>query len=328
MILCGDIGGTGTRLAHFRRGRPLEPVGLVTYPSRSAADLQALLTTHLATAAHPVEVACFAIAGPIVGGRVETTNLPWVVDAAELGAHLDGVPVLLLNDLEALAHGVGLLSAERLAVLNTGRAVSAANAAVIAAGSGLGEAGLMWDGTRHLPFASEGGHADFAPRSERELALLRHLLGRFDHVSYERLLSGSGLVRIFEFLRDAEGYAVPAPLAAALGASDPAVAISTAALAGTAPIAAAALDLFARIYGAEAGNLALKLKALAGVYVGGGIAPRILAKLADGSFRDAFVAKGRFRALLADIPVHVVLDQHAGLYGAARYADTQLDAVC
>jgi glucokinase len=212
----------------------------------------------------------------------------------------------------------------QLEVLNPGRAVAHANAAVIAAGSGLGEAGLVWDGTRHRPFASEGGHTDFAPRSDRELGLLHHLARRYGHVSYERIVSGPGLVEIVGYLRDVERLAVPAALADALGTDDAAAAISAAALAGGTPIATVALDLFVDVYGAEAGNLALKLKALAGVYVGGGIAPKILPKLRDGTFRAAFVDKGRFGALLADVPVRVVLEQRTGLFGAAAYAATRL----
>ena len=326
MILCGDIGGTKTHLALFGADRPAEPVGLATYASRDAADLGELLARYVPSAREPIEAGCFAIAGPVVDGRVETTNLPWVVEARALSARLGGRPVFLLNDLEALAYGTMLMTDAQLAVLNAGTPAPHANVAVIAAGSGLGEAGLVWDGTRHLPFASEGGHADFAPRSPREAALLHHLAGRYGHVSYERVVSGPGLVNILEYLRNVEGLAVPAALAAALAGADPAAAISSAALAGTAPIAVAALDLFAGIYGAEAGNLALKLKALGGVYVGGGIAPKILPKLRDGAFRAAFVDKGRFGELLAAISVRVVLEPRAGLYGAARYAAMQLGA--
>jgi glucokinase len=175
-------------------------------------------------------------------------------------------------------------------------------------------------------FASYGGHAYFAPRSERETGLLRHLAGRFGHVSYERVVSGPGLVNVFEYLRDGEGLPVPPELAGAVGGDDAAAAITKAALAGTAPIAVTALDLFVGVYGAEAGNLALKLKALGGVFVGGGIAPKILPKLTDGTFRAAFLDKGRFAGLLADVPVQVVLEERAGLFGAARFGAIQTAA--
>ena len=322
MLLCGDVGATTTRLALFHRGRPLEPVGFAAFPSRTAGGLPALVRAYRATAPAPIEAACFAIAGPVLDGRATTTNLPWVVSAADLAAEVEGAPVHLLNDLEALAWAVSLLPPHLLVDVIPGRAVETASVAVIAAGTGLGEAGLLFDGQRRVPVASEGGHADFAPRSEREIALLRFLLRRFPHVSYERLLSGAGLVHLLEFLRDVEMLPVPPALAAALAAGDGAAAITQAGLTGTAPIATAALDLFVAIYGAEAGNLALKLMALGGVYVGGGIAPRILAKLRDGGFREAFLAKGRFRALLTDVPVRIVIDDRAGLFGAAQHAET------
>ena len=326
MIVCGDIGGTKTHLALFHPERPTEPVGLATYASRDAAGLGELLAAYLPSAEGRPEAGCFAIAGPVVGGRVETTNLPWIIEDTNLSARLGDAPVFLLNDLEALAYGVGLVPQSQLEVLNPGKSGARGNMAVIAAGSGLGEAGLVWDGSRHLPFASEGGHTDFGPRSERETSLFRHLAARYGHVSYERLVSGPGLVNIFTYLREVDGLPVPPSLEAALAGGDAAAAISAAALAGAPPIAVAALDLFVGIYGAEAGNLALKLKALGGVYVGGGIAPKILPKLRDGTFRAAFVDKGRFGELLAGIPVRVVLDPRSGLYGAARYAAARLGA--
>jgi glucokinase len=293
--------------------------------SRRVSEFAGLVDRYVQARGEPIEAACFGVAGPVVGDRVAVTNLSWDVDGRALGALLRGVPVLLLNDLEALAYGAGLLPDDRLAVVNPGRA-RAGNRAVIAAGTGLGEAGLAWDGRRHRPFASEGGHADFAPRSERELALLRFLARRHGHVSWERVVSGPGLVSCFEFLRDDEGMPVPPALATAVAAGDPAAAISAAALAGTTPIASAALDLFVDSYGAEAGNLALKLMATGGVYVGGGIAPKILPRLLAGGFRRAFVAKGRFEGLLADVPVRVVLDPRTALYGTAHHAAGTLAA--
>jgi glucokinase len=320
MLLCGDIGGTKTTLALFAVDRLHEPLALATYASREAPGLDAIVAGFVARERPRLEAACFGIAGPVLDGRVETTNLPWVVESTALGAELGGVPVYLLNDLEALANGVGLVPETRLATLNAGVPGRTGNAAVIAAGTGLGEAGLAWDGERHVPFASEGGHADFAPRTEQEIALLRHLRQHLGHVSYERVLSGPGLVHIFDFLRDVEGHAEPP------ARGDGPAAITAAALAGHSPIAVAALDLFVSIYGAEAGNLALKLKATAGVYVGGGIAPKILPKLTDGAFRAAFLDKGRFASFLADVPVRVVLEEHVALWGAARHAAARLAA--
>ena len=255
---------------------------------------------------------------------VETTNLPWLIDANALSAGLGGAPVFLLNDLEALAYGIPALREDACVVLNPGLADPAGTIAIVAAGTGLGEGGLLWDGRRHVAIPSEGGHADFAPRNAREIELLRHLLRRWEHVSYERIVSGPGIVNVFEFLRDVEGHDVPAGLAAALADADPAAAITEAALAGGPPIATATLDLFVDVYGAEAGNLALKVKSTGGLYVGGGIAPKILPKLRDGRFRDAFLAKGRFLELLSEITVRVILDENTALYGAALYAAARL----
>jgi glucokinase len=321
MLLCGDIGGTNTRLALFERDRPLVPITLQSYPSREAKNLTDIVRTFLGAHGARIDGASFGIAGPVLDGRVETTNLPWVVRASELSAALGGVPVFLLNDLEALAHGACVAPPEALATVNAGRPGATGNMAVIAAGTGLGEAGILCDGERRVPFASEGGHADFAPRSERQMALLRHLLGRYGHASYERIVSGPGLANLFEFLRDVEGQD-----AGGLGDDADALpaAITAAALAGRPPIAVATVELFVDIFGAEAGNLALKLKATGGVYVGGGIAPRIVSKLTDGRFRDAFCAKGRFEQLLGAVPVKVLLDDKAGLWGAAHHGHTAL----
>jgi glucokinase len=322
MFLCADIGGTHTKLALLRRDARHAIARLETHASAGVDDLGALVAGFVGR--ERIDAASLGIAGPVIGTVVETTNLPWRIDADQLSSVLGGVPVFLLNDLEALAYGIPALADDALAVLNPGVPVPHGTIAVVAAGTGLGEGGLLWDGGRPIALASEGGHADFAPRSDREIALLRHLRGRDDHVSWERVLSGPGILRIFEFLRDVEGQAVPAALADAMAAGDPPAVLTAAALAGGTPIASAVLDVFVRLYGAEAGNLALKLKAVGGVYVGGGIAPKILPKLRDGTFREAFVAKGRFRAFLEAIAVRVIVYEHAALSGAARYAAERL----
>jgi glucokinase len=325
VILCGDLGGTKSDLALFPLAPPFEPVARRTFASREFETAGDVLEAFLGRHAARVSAVCLGVPGPVIGRRSEATNLPWRIDAAALGKRLGGGPVFLLNDLEAYAWGLPLLGSRCFASLQDGAAGAVGNAAVIAAGTGLGEAGLYWDGRSHRPFASEGGHADFAPRSPRDVKLLQYLRARYrDHVSYERIVSGPGLVSVLEFLRDVEGYEVSADLGRAIDAGDPAEAISTAALAGGPPIAVEALDIFARVYGAEAGNLALKLKATGGVYVGGGIAPKILSKLRDGTFVTAFTDKGRFRPLLAAMPVWVVLETRSALYGTARYALEQL----
>jgi glucokinase len=350
MILAGDIGGTSTRLAIFdtegvcrpfhglrvapsdvegRSGESRDhcPVPIVEsrlssrdYPTLGAAIRQFMSSHDLWASA-----ACFGIAGPLVRGRVQTPNLPWVVDAGELARQLRVETVWLINDLEANAYGLEALDDEDFAVLNAGaRDASGGNAAIIAAGTGLGEAGLYWDGRRHRPFACEGGHADFAPRNDREADLLRYLLTRFERVSYERVLSGPGLHNIYQFLRDTGRHAEPPWLTDQMREQSAAAAISRAGLAGTCELCVEALDLFTSFYGAEAGNLALKLMATSGTYVGGGIAPRIVEKLKDGTFMNAFVGKGRMTPLMHSIPVRVVLNDRTALIGAARYAALRL----
>ena len=263
---------------------------------------------------HPAELAAasFAIAGPVRDGRVQVTNLAWEVDAAGLASALALHRVRLLNDLEANAWGLPVLGPDDFHVLNPGAAGATGNAAVCSAGTGLGEAGMYWDGKRHHPFACEGGHADFAPLTKRQEALREHLAARYGHVSYERVCSGPGLVNIYEFLGGSSAADAPE--------------ISEHALAGSDETAAAALDMFVEIYGAEAGNLALKLMATGGVYLGGGIPPRILPKLEDGAFMHCFTAKGRFADLLSAIPVRVILNDRTALMGAALAAEASLGA--
>jgi glucokinase len=228
--------------------------------------------------------------------------------------------VWLLNDLEANAYGIATLAPEDFLTLNEGAPQAEGNAAVIAAGTGLGEAGLYWDGRRHRPFASEGGHASFAPSNTLQVELLRYLLTHFTHVSWERVLSGPGLHTIYTFLRDTGRGIEPAWLSEEIHTGDPAAAISGAALEDRCALCMQALDLFVALYGAEAGNLALKVMATGGVFVGGGIAPKIIEKLKDATFMQAFTAKGRLQPLLETIPVHVILNDQTALYGAARYA--------
>jgi glucokinase len=321
LILAGDIGATNTRLAWFAvADGTLVPGVARTYPSRRHADLGAIVATFLGEAPGRVQHACFGIAGPVREGRVEATNLPWVVDARPLAARLGLDRVLLVNDLEANAWGLAVLPDTDFAVLQPGQAVPTGNAAVISAGTGLGEAGLVWDGRRHRPVASEGGHADWAPQDELQLGLWRFLTAEVGHVSVERVLSGPGLHNIYRFFRDAQGLAEPGWLTDALRSEEPAPLISRVGLEGRAEICVRALGLFVQIYGAESGNLGLRMLATAGVYLGGGIAPRILPALGGRTFLHAFADKGRFRPLLEAIPVRVVLNDQAALLGAARRA--------
>ena len=321
MILAGDIGATNSRLAFFseRSGR-LEPVVEATYPSRDHANLETIVKTFVSLHDLPIDVACFGVAGPVRHGRSDTTNLPWDVDARELARALRLRTVGLLNDLEAHAYGIAMLAPDDFVTLNQGALDASGNAAVIAAGTGLGEAGLYWDGHQHLPFAGEGGHTSFAPSDPLQIELLRFLSHEFGHVSWERVLSGPGLHNIYRFLRDTGRGEEPAWLTGEMQQQDPSAAISHAALAGTSALCRQALDLFVVLYGAEAGNMALKLLATAGVYVGGGIAPKIIQKLTDSTFMDAFVAKGRLKPLLQGIPVRIIMNDKLALLGAARCA--------
>jgi len=317
VVLAGDVGGTNTRLAVFEAtGGALSLRRLDVYPSRDHPSLDAVVADFLAAGRDACEAACFAVAGPVAGRRARTTNLPWEVDADALQARFGIARVRLLNDLEATARGIAELPESAFHTLLPGAADAAGNRAVIAAGTGLGEAGLYWDGTAHLPFASEGGHADFAPASPLETALRDHLAERHGHVSWERVVSGPGLADVHAFLAArGRGPVRPRPGRAA---EDPA-AVVAAARAGD-PGALETVALFVRCFGAEAGNLALKLMATGGVFVAGGMAPRLLPFLRRFDFAEAFLAKGRMRPLLERMPVRVVLDEGAALLGAARAA--------
>ncbi len=321
MILVGDVGGTKTTLAVLDEASgPRRIVREVTLPSQEIDGFEGAVEAFLG-GAPPLRVraACFGVPGPVVDGRCLTTNLPWELDESRLHDAL-GCPVRLLNDLEAAAGGALTLTGDQFLTLQEGRPRPGLHMAMIAAGTGLGEALMIWDGARYRVVPSEGGHVDFAPRDELEVDLLRFLRAEFGHVSYERVLSGPGLHNIYRFLQMRAGHAAPDWLRHRLGSEDPGAVISEAALAGSDPVCAEALDRFISIYGAEAGNLALKAMAAGGVIVGGGIAPRIRARLTGGRFVEAFLAKGRFGTLLAAMPVKVALDPRAPLWGAARVA--------
>jgi len=302
MILAGDIGGTNARLAYFQpQNGHLRLVSERTFPSREHSELGEIVTEFVGSSSSKPDAACFGIAGPVVNGRVETSNLPWVIEQSRLAKqiHLETTDLVPLNHVSGPAVG---------------------NQAVIAPGTGLGEAGLFWDGSRHHVFACEGGHCDFAPQGDLQIELLRFLRARFGHVSYERILSGPGLVNVYEFLRDAGCGKESDEFAVLLSNSDPAAAISRAALDGTEPLAEKALELWIAVYGAETSNLALKTMATGGIFLAGGISPKILPKLTGSVFMDAFHNKGRLRPLVEAVPVQVVTNEKAGLLGAARCA--------
>lgn len=337
MILAGDIGGTKTTLALYDwLTERVEPTREQTFVSADYKSLDEIVEEFLAPPPPPkheagekapeperppkIEAACFGVAGPVIENRSRLTNLPWVVDGPNLGEKFSISRVRLLNDLEATAYGMLVLRSDETESLNAGTPPKTKGAlALIAAGTGLGEAILFWDDTTYKPMPSEGGHCSFAPTSSEEMELLRYLRAQYMHVSYQHVLSGRGLHAIYEFLRDTKRNE-PTWLAEKINVGDPPAIIAEAGLKKQAEIAVQALDLFTTIYGAEAGNLALKVLALDGLYIGGGIAPKILAKLKEGVFMKAFADKGPFKKLLGAIPVRVILNPKAALLGAASVA--------
>jgi glucokinase len=325
-VLAGDIGGTKTALAvyRFEEGRTARLEAEETFPSREYRGLGEIVHEFLGTHGEPLAAAVFGIAGAVLDGEVSATNLPWKLSERRLAGEIGSERVRLLNDLETTAYGALFLGPDELHTLNEG-VPRQTHRAVIAAGTGLGQALLFWDGARHRPAATEGGHAAFAPRDEREMRLLRFLLQHYPRVSWERVLSGRGLFHILEFLRS-EGASLLPELEERLASEDPGAVVGEAGVRGACPTCEAAVDLFVSLYGAQAANLALTTMALGGVYVGGGIVTKLLPKVKSGLFMQAFRDAGRFEPLMRDTPVRVILDPKASLLGAAEAAlDLALD---
>jgi glucokinase len=321
LILAGDIGATKTNLGYFELNKGILKLKKVSsFPSRDYRDLKSILKEFMKDHHAVLQGACFGIAGPINQGFCKATNLPWVVNQAVLMRVLKTKKVSLINDMEATANGIQVLPKKAFALLNPCKPEPKCNIAVLAAGTGLGEGMLLWDGKKYHASGSEGGHADFAPCNKTELDLCRYLFDKFGHSSYERVLSGPGLLNIYQFLKEKKGGQEPAWLTKELAQDDPGLVITENAHDKLNKLCVKTMDLFCAIYGAEAGNLALKLLARGGVYLGGGIAPKILHKLQDGTFKKAFRSKGRFSKFLSKIPVYVILEEKTALYGAAMYA--------
>jgi glucokinase len=321
LILAGDVGGTSTRLAFFEAaGGELTAQAEEHYPSREHKSLTEIVQLFAARYRLSAQRACFGIAGPVLEGRVRTPNLPWTIESAELAGVLGLPGVQLINDLEANTYGIAALKKEDLATLNAGAANPQGAIAVVSAGTGLGESLAYWDGSAHRPLPSEAGHADFAPRSEVEIDLLWYLQDKHGRVSYERVVSGPGLLDIYSFLRDRRYFVEDPAIRAAMQAGGEPAVITRAALDHSCPMCSMALDIFVSVYGAESGNAALRFLATGGVYLGGGIAPRILDRLRGGIFMMAFAAKGRLESLVEKIPVHVILNERTALLGAGRAA--------
>ncbi|MBE3558062.1 MAG: glucokinase [Ktedonobacteraceae bacterium] len=326
MLLAGDIGGTKTSLALFSSRDELHhPLREKTFRCAHYSGIEAIVREFLTGVDAPVSRAVFGVAGPVINGRVKTTNLPWELDERALQNELGIGRVTLLNDLVSIAHALPLLEPSDLHTLNEGETSSQATMAVVAPGTGLGEAFLTWHGSQYSVHPSEGGHTDFAPTNEREIALLHYLLGRYNHVSYEHVCSGIGLPNIYAYLKQSGDFEEPAWLQAQLtGARDhtPVIVQAALQLADPPAICVETLTLFVSILGAEAGNMALKVLATGGVYLGGGMPPRLLPLLKKEHFMHAFQNKGRFKSLLARVPVHVILNPAAALMGAASYGFT------
>jgi glucokinase len=325
MILSGEIGATRTRLAAFAtEGNRLQCVVETTYMSQEHAGLAEILAQFIKTEGIPVHSACFGVAGPVRAGRSKISNLPWTIDSREFAKQLRLNSVGLLNDLEAYAYGIDALESKDFITLSEGSEDAEGNRAVISAKTGLGVAGLYWDGFRHHPFACEGGHADFAPRNELQVELLAYLLKKYGRISCERILSGPGIRNIYDFLRDSGKAEEPAWLRDEISAAhDASPVISRVALEGKAPICDQTLSIFVSVFGAETGNCALRYMSTGGIFIGGIIAAKIEHKMKDPVFMEAFLDKGRMEALLKDMPVKIILNDDCGLIGAARYTLVQ-----
>ncbi len=325
-FLAGDIGATKTVLALVTAaGGARRPVLTRTFLSADYPSLEVIIGEFLAGSSATVERATFGVAGPVIDQRVQITNRLWGVDGRSVGAHLGGVPVHLLNDLEALGHSVLQLQEQDLVMLNAGLRDPHGTIGIVAPGTGMGEGFLVWDGKGHRPCVSEGGHCDFAPNNDVELALLGYLMARFGHVSVERVCSGLGLPNIYAFLRDTSRESAPEWLEKELDtAADATPVIVGAALddARACSIAKRTLGIFVDVLAAEAGSFAVRLLATGGMYLGGGIPPRILGMMRDPRFMSVFLAKGRLRPVLTGVPVFVINNRDAGLLGASQHVLT------
>lgn len=326
MILAGDVGGTKVHLAlyGFDRGQ-LVHVRDERFPAHEYSGLEEIVRKFLEESGTPeITAACFGVPGPVRGGRLRLTNLPWVLDSRELSASLNIVHLFLINDLEANGYGIPELTPEQIFTLNPGDPAGVGNRALVSAGTGLGEGVLVWNGKTHVPMASEGGHCDFAARSAAEVELLAWLMKKLNgRVSFERVVSGQGVTNIYTFLRDVKGMEEPAWLRERMQAEDPNAVIGEVGEAGTNELCAKTLEMFVAAYGAESGNMVLKVLATGGLYVGGGIAPKILKTMRAGAFMQAFTDKGRLSELLIHTPVQVILESRAALMGAAAYAEAR-----
>lgn len=326
MILAGDVGGTKVELAlyGFERGQ-LVHIREERFPAQEFAGLEEIVRRFLLESEAPeITAACFGVPGPVRGGRLRLTNLPWVLDSRELSTSLGIQHLFLINDLEANGYGIPELKADQILTLNEGDPAAVGNRALVSAGTGLGEGVLVWNGKSHMPMASEGGHCDFAARTDLEVELLAYLMKKLGgRVSWERVVSGQGVTNIYRFLRDVKGMPEPAWLQARMAEEDPNAVIGEVGEQGRSDLCGKTLEMFASAYGAESGNMVLKVLATGGMYLGGGIAPKIVQTMKGGVFMRAFTDKGRLTELLVQTPVHIILESRCALIGAAAFAEAR-----
>lgn len=326
VILAGDVGGTKTHLGLFRvENSTPAPIGAHRYATADFPSLEAICTEFLRLGHEAIAAACFGVPGPVIAGEARAANVPWTMRESSLSRALNGTRVRLINDMGAAAYGIMHLDDSELCVLQRGALpMRQGNVAIIGVGTGLGQTALIFENGRHYAVASEGGHVSFAPRDDEQIELYRYLRARFGHVSIERVLSGPGLLNIYNFLRTRRATPEPKWLTERMAEEDAGAVIGEAALNHRDPECVHALEMFVDIFGAEAGNLALKMLALGGVYISGGIGPKILPALSDGRFIRAFTDKGRLSEMLSKIEVRVALNEATGLIGAAQCAASVL----
>lgn len=324
MILAGDVGGTKVHLAlyDFNQGALLH-LRDERFPAQNYDGLESIVRKFLSECPQGnITAACFGVPGPVRQGKLKLTNLPWILDSTHLSTALSIPHLFLINDLEANGYGVAELKPDQIYTLNEGEKGAVGNRALVSAGTGLGEGVMVWDGRRHIPMASEGGHCDFAARNELEVELLQHLMKKLDgRVSFERVVSGLGIQNIYQFLRDEKKMYESPELKERLQHEDPNAVIGELGESGKDELCVRTLEVFTSAYGAEAGNMALKVLAMGGIYIGGGIAPKILKTMRSGGFMNSFIDKGRLSDLLVKIPVQIILESRCALMGAAAYAE-------
>ncbi len=320
IVLAGDIGGTKANMSLCKfTANGMEVVKEKRYVSKDHVSFTDIISDFIAGLPNPQKV-CLSVAGPVIDGKVKFTNLSWQIDRNEISQTLGGSPVAILNDLEATAYGLAALKPEELHTLHQGTNETPGNIGILAAGTGLGEAGLFFDGSRYHPFATEGGHCDYAPRTKQDLGILYFLQARHEHVSWERLLSGNGIVTIWEYLTQMENKPKPAWIVEAMETTDPAAVISNAAREAKCSTCVEAIKLFDRFLAIEAANMILKFKATGGLYLAGGIAPKIIQMLDPKTWKEIFESSGRMKHLLNTVSVHVMLNEKAPMLGSIYYA--------